>query len=156
MATKVICALATAVPDFRPIPSVFSAVSRLGDEFTFPNGETIDEEWFNELVGDGRITPVDLEPVQERHCIYLPEGDAAPEYISMKEAASRFKAFADEQILSGDALFERGDKEEALTYYGRASAAAQHPEGYEKMLLCPMSEHRRERIERLLSESKVQ
>ena len=77
MATKVICAFASTEPDLRPIPAAFSAVSRLGDEFTFPTGETIDEEWFNELVGNGQITPVDPEPVQDRHCIYLPEGRAA-------------------------------------------------------------------------------
>jgi len=155
MSTKVIRAFAAAVPDFRSIPAAFSAVFSVGDEFVFPSGDTIDAEWFNRLVEEGDITPVDPQPLRESYCIYLPEGDAAPEYISMKETAARFKAFADEQTLHGDDLFGRGDKDGALTHYGRAAAAAQHPDYYEKMLLCPMSERRRERIEKMLSESKV-
>lgn len=147
--TKIVYGFLSTVPDQRIIPAAFPAVIWDGEKIVCPDGEHVSAEDFLELVEDRDATRMEPAAAQEGHCVYVPEGNAPPRYVSMEEAASLFKDFADEQIRCGDLLFSQGDKSGALKHYTNASAASQHPDHYRKMLLCPMPESRRERIERL-------
>ena len=145
---------ATCFPDKRKIPCIATAV--LFDpgtgEVHLPH-EVIDMEYFNELVEDQRVTRVEMEGfARDRCCFFLAEGEGKPEYLTHAEAAARFKKFDDGQWLLGDDLFRQGRLKEALTHYGLAGSAGQAPESFARMLLCPMEDYRRKRIEEALAQ----
>jgi hypothetical protein len=138
-----------AVPSPRDQPFVVPAVLYLpeSEEVLLPpfvilgadlhkvEGSMSSEE-FVELSTDGNATVTLGEPIPARPdgCFYLPEGSGPAEYLSMKDAAAKLVAFADEKIRWGDEFFAANKHVEALACYELAAAAAQRPEDYAKML----------------------
>ncbi len=139
----------------REIPNAFLPVLLDGDIVIYPSGEKNPYIFFKELVEEGNATSFSPILAQPQFCVYLPEGDVDYLYIPIQQAAKMFKSFAQMQTNFGDKLFALGDKDTALAYYEKAAAAAQDPFYYEKMLSCPMSQTRRDRIEKLLASSRA-
>lgn len=80
-------------------------------------------------------------------CLYITEGaESLVVYGSCLEALNYFQAFADAHRISGDIQFKAGNKEAALAEYEIVAAVSQDIVDYERMLLCDISDLRRERL----------